>query len=365
MSVVINTNSAATIAANNLSEANRMLQKSLNRLSSGSKIINASDDAGGVAVAARLSAASVRTQGAIGNISSALSFLQQQDSALKTGSKIMQRMNELQILYRDSTKSSSDKALYTTEFDKLKAQYVSAVRNSQYNSIDMLKAAGAITVTINEGLSTYQLANQSSNVSDSSAWAITDGGNYASHTGTTGVETVGSAGNLVLAVGGRSNVTIALDATDTMSGVITKINNAGAQVTASLTADGYLKLTANNQGESIIVHSTSTDATMTALGITEDTYDAAGQSDRSLAEIQSLATARAQNGADQGVLQYYSELATATKTNFEAAVSRIMDVDVAQESTQLARWNTLVQAGTAMMAQANGSTLSALSLLKG
>lgn len=64
-------------------------------------------------------------------------------------------------------------------------------------------------------------------------------------------------------------------------------------------------------------------------------------------------------------MQYYSELATATKTNFESAVSRIMDVDVAQESTQLARWNTLVQAGTAMMAQANGSTLSALSLLKG
>jgi len=365
MSVVINTNSAATIAANNLSEANRMLQRSLNRLSSGSKIINASDDAGGVAVAARLSAASVRTQGAIGNISSALSFLQQQDSALKTGSKIMQRMNELQILYRDSTKSSNDKALYTTEFDKLKAQYVSAVRNSQYNSIDMLKAAGAITVTINEGLSTYQLANQSSNVSDSSAWAITDGGNYASHTGSTGVATVVSAGNLVLAVGGRSNVTIALAATDTMSGVITKINNAGAQVTASLTADGYLKLTANNQGESIIVHADSTDATMTALGITEATYAAAGQSDRSLAEIQSLATARAQNGADQGVLQYYSELATATKTNFEAAVSRIVDVDVAQESTQLARWNTLVQAGTAMMAQANGSTLSALTLLKG
>jgi len=367
MSVVINTNTAATIAASNLAESSRMLQKSLNRLSSGSKIVNASDDAGGVAVAARLSAASVRTQGAIGNISSALSFLQQQDAALKTGSKIMQRMNELQILYRDTTKSSNDKAQYTTEFDKLKAQYVSAVRDSQYNSIDMLKAAGAITVTINEGLSTYQLSDLSSNVSNSSSWAITDGGNYASHAGTKGIETVGAgnAGDLVLTVGGRSPVTISLLATDTMSGVVTKINNAGAQVTASLTADGYLKITGNNQGESVIVDAASTDATMSALGITEATYNASGQSDRSLAEIQSLATARSKNGADQSVLQYYSELATATKTNFDSAVSRILDVDVAQESTQLARWNTLVQAGTAMMAQANGSTLSALSLLKG
>lgn len=365
MSVVINTNSAATIAANNLAESNRMLQKSLNRLSSGSKIVNASDDAGGVAVAARLSAASVRTAGAIGNISSALSFLQQQDSALKTGSKIMQRMNELQILFRDSTKSSDDKAQYTTEFDKLKAQYVSAVRNSKYNSIDLMKAGGALSVTINEGGDSYSLSNLSSNVSDSSNWAITDGGSYASFTGTIGIEKLAAAGNLVLAVGGRSNVTIALAQNDKMSQIVAKINAAGAQVTASITADGYLNVVGNNQGEAIVVHSTTTDSIASELGFSETTYNAGGQTDRSLAEIQLLASARAKNGSDQSVLQYYSELATATKTNFESAVSRIVDVDVAQESTQLARWNTLVQAGTAMMAQANGSTMSALSLLKG
>ena len=57
MSVIINTNTAASIASSNLSASNAMLQKSLNRLSSGSKIVNASDDAGGVAVAARLGAA--------------------------------------------------------------------------------------------------------------------------------------------------------------------------------------------------------------------------------------------------------------------------------------------------------------------
>ena len=61
MSVVINTNTAATIASHNLSASNAMLQRSLNRLSSGSKIVNASDDAGGVAAAARLSAAAKRT----------------------------------------------------------------------------------------------------------------------------------------------------------------------------------------------------------------------------------------------------------------------------------------------------------------
>ncbi|MSU53637.1 MAG: flagellin, partial [Opitutaceae bacterium] len=120
MPVVINTNSAATIASNNLSASNAMLQKSLSRLSSGSRIVNAADDAGGVAVAQRLTAASKRAGVAAGNISSGLSFLQQQDAVFKTGAKIMERMNELQGLYRDTTKSSEDKALYTIEFDKLK-----------------------------------------------------------------------------------------------------------------------------------------------------------------------------------------------------------------------------------------------------
>jgi flagellin len=48
----------------------------------------------------------------------------------------------------------------------------------------------------------------------------------------------------------------------------------------------------------------------------------------------------------------------------EAAASRITDVDVAQESTQLARWNVLVQAGTAMLSQANTSAQTALRLLQ-
>ena len=59
MSVVINTNYSATVAANNLAVSNSMLQKSLNRLSSGSKIVSPADDAGGLAVSMKLSAAAI------------------------------------------------------------------------------------------------------------------------------------------------------------------------------------------------------------------------------------------------------------------------------------------------------------------
>ena len=367
MSVVINTNSAATIASNNLSASNAMLQKSLSRLSSGSRIVNASDDAGGVAVAQRLTAASKRAGVAAGNISSGLSFLQQQDAVFKTGAKIMERMNELQGLYRDTTKSSEDKALYTVEFDKLKAQFVSAVRDAKYNTLDLAKAGAALSITVDEANATYALNNPADQIADSSTYAITNGGNFATVTGNRAGGNGGTGGNLILAIGGRSNVTIALAANDPMSTVITKINASGAAVTASMSENGFLTLTAKNESESIVVHADTTDAVSAAgvgIGLAEATTAAAGQTNNSLAQIQKIAEARAKNGADQNVLGFYAELAAASKTNLESSVSRIMDVDVAEESTQLARWNTLVQAGTAMVAQANGSTQSALALLK-
>jgi flagellin len=80
--------------------------------------------------------------------------------------------------------------------------------------------------------------------------------------------------------------------------------------------------------------------------------------------IQSVATLRASNGAAQSRLGFESDLVTTNKANLEAANSRIIDVDVAEESTQLARWNTLVQAGTSMLSQANQSAQTALKLLQ-
>jgi flagellin len=80
--------------------------------------------------------------------------------------------------------------------------------------------------------------------------------------------------------------------------------------------------------------------------------------------IENVATMRASNGAEQSRLGFASELLTVNKANLEAATSRIVDVDVAEESTQLARWNTLVSAGTSMLSQANQSAQTALKLLQ-
>jgi len=255
MSVVINTNTAATIASNNLSASNAMLQKSLNRLSSGSKIVNASDDAGGVAVASRLTAAAKRSGVVAGNISNAVSFLQHQDSVFKTIEKMVNRQSELSALYDDKTKSDADLALYETEFDALGEQ------------IDTIEA-----LTWNDDV------------------------------------------NLI---GTSLDVTVSENGDDVYS-----IGNAVGGFTTGSIADG----------------------------VTDD--------------LAAIAEARATNGAEQSTLGFYAELNSASKANFESAASVILDVDVAQESTQLARWNTLVQAGTSMLAQANATTQNVLSLLR-
>lgn len=80
--------------------------------------------------------------------------------------------------------------------------------------------------------------------------------------------------------------------------------------------------------------------------------------------ITTLATDRANIGAYQSRLNYTSEQLVVTKENLTAASSRIKDVDVAEESTQYARYNILVQSGTAMLAQANQLPQSVLRLLQ-
>mgnify|MGYP003351782809 CR=1 FL=1 len=130
MSVVINTNYAATVASNNLTAANSMLQKSLNRLSSGTKIVDPADDAGGLAVSMRLSSAARRSGAAITNINNSISFLQSQDGVLKVTGKVLERIGELKTLYTDPTKNSDDLANYDAEFTQLQDELTSLASES-------------------------------------------------------------------------------------------------------------------------------------------------------------------------------------------------------------------------------------------
>ncbi len=270
MSVVINSNFAATVASNNLAASNEMLQKSLNRLSSGSKIVNPADDAGGLAVSMKLSAAAKRSSAANTNIANSVSFLQSQDGVLKVTGKVLERLGELHTLYQDPTKNSDDLANYDAEFSELQSE-LDSLADEKFNNVSLFGTT-ALSVPVSEdGSSTVSISGKDLASSASGIGALTD----------TGITSLGDISNL----------------------------------------------------------STITDA------------------------IQNVATMRATNGAEQSRLGFAGEVLTVNKANLEAANSRITDVDVASESTALARYNILVQSGTAMLSQANQSAQIALKLL--
>ena len=278
MSVVINTNTAASLASYNLSSTNVNLQRSLQRLSSGSRINSSFDDAGGLAVSMKMSASIRRTEATQANVGNAIALLQTQDGVMKSADKVLSRMSELATLAQDVTKSTSDLALYSTELTQLKGQ-LNLMLSEKFNGINLFTAAGSVGATLTV---------------------------VTSHDG---AQTVGitqcDLNSISTSVG--SNATTGLSIT----------SNTGAQnaVTAIQTV------------------------------------------------IQNLATLRANNGAEQSRLTFAADMLSVNKINLESANSRIIDVDVAAESSQLARFNILQQAGTAMLAQANQSTQSILRLI--
>lgn len=101
---------------------------------------------------------------------------------------------------------------------------------------------------------------------------------------------------------------------------------------------------------------------------TTDTIDSVSNAQTALGDIKTaisqLAADRASIGSNIEALTAYSDQLGTLKNNLSAANSRITDVDVAQESTRYAKYNILVQTGTAMLAQANALPQSALRLLQ-
>ena len=267
--MVINTNYSAISSARQLMDSQAMLNRSLARLSSGSRLVNPADNAAGAAVSARLDAQVGRTQAASDNVGNAISFSQTQDGYLSKVAKALDRMSELSMLALDETKSDTDRGLYNTEFQNL-GTFITKTAQRDFNGVSMFAGAN-IGVSISSEADSFSYTGVN----------LSSGASYSAAT----------------------------------SSSITTTGNA-----------------------------------TTALGKVKDA-------------ITQLAKDRATVGANQSALNMYSEQLGVSKDNLIAANSRIKDVNVADESTNFARFNILVQAGTAMLAQANATPQSALRLL--
>jgi len=280
--ISINYNGASGAAAYNLANTNVNLQRSLQRLSSGSRINSSFDDAGGLAVSMKMSASIRRTEATQANVGNALSLLQTQDGVLKSADKVLNRMSELATLAQDVTKSTSDLALYSTELTQLKGQ-LNLMLSEKFNGVSLFQSGTTTGLDVATSLTVV-----------------------TSHDGGQSVGITQSDLNFISTSVG----------TDASSGMIITSNTGAQNALTTITT-----------------------------------------------AIQNLATLRANNGAEQTRLTFAADMLSVNKINLEAANSRIIDVDVAEESAQLARFNILQQAGTAMLAQANQSTQSILRLI--
>jgi flagellin len=185
MSVSFNANTAATSAVYDLGVSGKNLKRSLDRLSSGSRINTSFDDAGGLAVSMKLSASIRRTDATIANVNNAISFLQTQDGALAVADKLLNRMSELISMALDVTKSPDDLGLYQTELEGLQEQLYSMLDeefNDQkiFNSAPKLPLGGIVTVSFTSSLSVVSSEDGKQavdiNQSDLSAVSYTVGG---------------------------------------------------------------------------------------------------------------------------------------------------------------------------------------------
>ena len=136
MSITINSNLASTNASINLKRASSRLSKSIQRLSSGNRIISASDDAGGLAVAMKLQSSLRRATASMMNTQNGVSFLQMQDSVLKIAGEIIDRMSELKSFWNDVSKNDKDRETYNHEFHELQTE-LNSLKNQKFNGVSL------------------------------------------------------------------------------------------------------------------------------------------------------------------------------------------------------------------------------------
>jgi flagellin-like hook-associated protein FlgL len=356
MPIVVNTNTSATTASFNLSRANDSLRKSLSRLSSGNRIVSPADDAGGLAVAYKLSSKLTRTEAVRNNVQNGISYLQVQDGALTTVGKIVDRMAELRTMAQDVTKNTQDIENYSKEFIELQRQ-LHQVKNDTFNGMSLFTNSAQLAPTAPPELRP-QLNKNDAAVDD-------EGRAYSKFSRTLYTHPSGRMddGNVSIGVTNLQYV-LSLGALDTRYITDATGNDTAAGILASAGTDGFINLgnvnSLNNDDLGGATDARNKEIYTSDGYLSSILFVSVGQFEN---VIERLADARAENGAEQSRLNIVGELLVQNQTNLEAAHGRIMDADIALESTRFARHNVLVQASAAMTAQANQLTNVALTLL--
>ena len=368
---------------------NSNVAKSTERLSSGSKINRAGDDAAGLAISEKMRAQIRGLNMASKNSSDAISLVQTAEGALTETHSILQRMNELAVQSAsDTNEDDVDREALQSEFSALRSEIDDIANKTTFNNkkllngsfgtkyditaaselkegnnnllnikmsgftagatVDFTAASGTITATINTGNAATEYT------------AIATDANGA---GTLTFQFVGNGTSVV----GQDLGTITIEKASgytTATGIDS--GNLLDSLTFTATAGSAKIQTGANAGETLDISI----ASMTASSLALTTLDISSRDGAKAAistvqtAINTVSTQRSELGAIQNRLDHKINNLDTSAENLQAAESRIRDIDMAKQMTEFTTQNILVQAATAMLAQANSAPQNVLSLLK-
>ena len=342
MPIVVNTNVSATTASFNLSRAKDSLRKSFAGLSSGNQIVSPADDAGGLAVAYKMPSSLKRDYPAVST------------SATTEGAALWNvgGTPELQVLSKAAIQTEGNNWRIRIQDDMPGATGGLPSLGIGPDPKDTLKTLFTMNLPDNLGNYDYDFLETyaGDNFQVSLYATATLGAKLAAYLPTPDSVVQGGAPGVQDTWGDYGGSSGGLSTSYQFQGGYVPVPTSGSSGSSG-------PLTTTGVASTAVEH----DEVFTDDGfLSSIMFVYVGQF---TSVIERIADARAENGAEQSRLNMSSELLTRKQTNLEAAHGRIMDADIALESTRFARHNVLVQASAAMTAQANQLTNVVLTLL--
>ncbi len=392
MAQVINTNTMSLNAQRNLSTSGSSLATTIQRLSSGSRINSAKDDAAGLAISERFGTQIRGTDVAIRNANDGISLAQVAEGSLTEIGNNLQRVRELSVQASNATNSASDRKALQAEVTQLVSEIDRVAKQSDFNGTKLL-----------DGSFSSQLFQVGANAGQ----AIAIDKTIDAKAGSLGTSTFATGATAALAAStdgarfsgtvmgvdiGTVEVKAGATTADASKAVATAINAkiGEAGIYAEANADGTLKLSSVKEGKAVAAadialmrsdydataktwgtaaaagaYTAGTDTSANVQKLDVSTVLGAQQAlevvDKALGAINST---RADLGAIQNRFTSVVANLQTSSENLSASRSRIKDTDFAKETAELTRTQILQQAGTAMLAQANQVPQNVLSLLQ-
>ena len=359
----IQNNIAAMNAQRNLNISDTAMSKSLERLSSGYRINSAKDDAAGLAISQQFRADIASYKVASRNVSEANSLVQVAEGGMDQIGNMLTRLKEL-ATQAASANAGSNLDKINAEGNKLIEEIDRIAGSTKYAGTNLLN--GSFGVTLSSG------GTWTASTGMQAASGMASGQTYNVAVVSTGAAQVSMTVSATLAGGQRYSETVygitdpstgtTKDVSFASLGLTITVNDSLAADTGTIianaaTASNFQVGTTSDGNDQIGVLIGSVKSSDMNSGLVSDQLDDATEAQALLDVVNSaisyLSGERGKLGAVQNRLAYASANLATTVENYSAADSVIRDVDMASEMTSFTKNQILLQAGTAMLSQAN------------